>query len=90
MKSKDIRREGRGVKERRAKPDIVSDSGFDSDFPAKDAKYRIVYGRSRKATVTYLDGPNKNKTATYNGQTNEWSGVKVPPGIKHSVERYYS
>lgn len=90
MKSKNIRREGRGPKERRAIDDKTINVDQNTAIPTEEAKYRIVYGKHYRATVTFLEGPHKNKTATYDGKTNEWTGVKIPAEIKRGVERYYS
>ena len=89
MKGKNILKEGKGFKDRRAKSgnDVMPN---DNNIPIKEAKYRIVYNKNYIATFTYLDGPYKNRTATYDGQNKEWSGVEVPQGSKDSIERYYS
>lgn len=91
MKSKDIHREGRKPKERRSRYDIENyiEEAKGGIF-STDARYRTTYGKHCKATVTFLDGPFKNQSATYNGKTKEWSGADVPEEIKKSVERYYS
>ena len=94
MKSKDYRKEGRKLKERRAKLDIdemdsVTGGGAPSSTCFEDAVYQIKYGKNRIATITLLDGTNK--TATYNGKTHEWDkgAIHIPDYMKKNVEKYY-
>ena len=89
MKSKDIRKDCKGLK--KAKSDLGNKAEVrDVTMPVEDAQYQIMYGKNHKATITILSGPSKNKTTVYNGRTKEWTGVAIPVEIQKTIERYYS